>query len=90
MLNFLFETRFERALNHHGIQHIEVETWNDDGKVHYPRERRYYSLEDGSIQKMPTELKREIFMALQLREAQVQLTNQIGSTLQVSIGRRTG
>ncbi len=90
MLSFLFEARFERALNHFGIQFIEIETWVDNGgEVHRPRERKLYSLEDGTIQKMPMELKREIFMALQLREAQVQLTHQIGSTLQVSIGKRT-
>ena len=78
---------FERQLNAQRITNITVESSSDTpGSIHQPSQIEEYSVDEGTIKKLPPELMEEIYEGMLFRRTQVTLVRQVGGTLEVKMG----
>lgn len=79
-------SEFIRQMDAHNIKRVTIETSSDTpGCIHTPSQVEEYSIEDGSIKKLSSELMEEIYEGLHFKRCQVNLVRQVGGTLEVKV-----
>ena len=78
---------FERQMYAQRITNISVESCSaTPGGINQPSRIEEYSVDDGTIKNLPSELMEEIYEGMLFRRTQVILVRQVGGTLEVKVG----